>query len=232
MRAALVETADSALHWRELGPDDIEAVEALHRLAVGPVVRPDIVKPESRSYFESILAGRGRVIGGFDQTQADAEHCLVAYGILQHEHAPKDNWEMDLNVAPGTATGRLAGASVAPAFRGRGLQRATIAARVAMAPRAMLLFSTAAPINTPSWASLLAEGFPIHGLVRRYGGYARYLMVRDHSLHDSEQAISVDPTDIAAQLALFEKGWHGFARTRLPSGLPGILFAPPIGRHP
>lgn len=232
MRAALVEKTDADLHWRELGPADIEAVEALHRLAVGPVVRPDIVKPESRAYFESILAGRGRVVGAFDQTSSEAEHCLVAYGILQHEHSPKDHWEEDLKVSPETATGRLAGASVAPAFRGRGLQRATIAARIDKAPRGMLLFSTAAPVNTPSWASLLAEGFPIHGLIRRYGGYARYLMVRDHALHDSERAIAVDPADTATQLALFDKGWHGFARTRLPSGLPGILFAPPIGRHP
>lgn len=232
MRAALMAAKDGALHWRELGPSDLQAVEALHRLAVGPVVRPDIVKPESRAYFESILAGRGRVIGAFDQTGSESEHCLVAYGILQHAHAPKDEWEKDLKLPPGSAIGRLAGASVAPAFRGRGLQRATISARIAMAPRGMLLFSTAAPVNTPSWASLLAEGFPIHGLIHRYGGFARYLMVRDHALHDSEQAVVVDPADIAVQLALFEKGWHGFARTRLPSGLPGILFAPPIGRQP
>ncbi len=231
MGAALMETADAALHWRELDPSDIEAVDALHRLAVGPVVRPDIVKPESRAYFESILAGRGRTIGAFDRSGSEAEHCLVAYGILQHEHAPKDHWEADLKIAPGIPSGRLAGASVAPAFRGRGLQRATIAARIAMAPRGMLLFSTAAPINTPSWASLLAEGFPIHGLIHRYGGYARYLMVRDFALHDSERAIAVDPRDTPTQIALFEKGWHGFARTRLPSGLPGILFAPPIGRQ-
>jgi len=212
---------DVPLTWRELGPDDLDALDQLHRISVGPVVRPDIVKPESRSYFESILAGRGRTIGAFD-------HALVAYGILQHQHAPGDHWEQQLGISPDAPSARLAGASVAPAFRGRSLQRATIAARVAMAPPDMLLFSTAAPCNTPSWASLLAEGFPIHSIVTRYGGYARYLMVRDGARYDLDATQVVDPLDTASQLALFAEGWRGLKRTRLPSGAPGILFARPM----
>ncbi|MDG7115669.1 hypothetical protein OVO14_11250, partial [Streptococcus pneumoniae] len=72
--------------------------------------------------------------------------------------------------------GRLAGARVAPAYRGRRLQRALIAARVAMAPPGMVLFSTAAPVNTPSWSSLVGEGFPVRDIVARYGGFARYFL--------------------------------------------------------
>lgn len=213
--------ADSGepLTWRELGLEDIDAVETLHRRVMGPVVRPEIVKPEKRSYFEGILGGRGRIIGAFAPD-------LVAYGILQHEHAPSDTWEDALGVPRTTSTGRLAGASVAPEYRGRRLQRATIAARVAMAPRGMLLFSTAAPANVPSWTNLLAEGFPIHALVPCYGGYLRYLMVRDRALYRQDQAVSVDPLDIEAQQALFARGWRGFARTRLASGRPGLLFGP------
>lgn len=207
------------LTWRELGAADVDAVEALHHRAMGPVVRPEIVKPEKRAYFEGILDGRGRIIGAF------APH-LVAYGILQHRHAPTDTWEEALGVAKDCPTGRLSGASVAPEFRGRRLQRATITARVAMAPRGMLLFSTAAPANMPSWTNLLAEGFPIHALVPCYGGYLRYLMVRDRALYLQDQAVGVDPMDLETQRDLFARGWRGFARTRLPSGRPGILFAP------
>ncbi|MFG1462358.1 hypothetical protein V5F77_05610 [Xanthobacter sp. DSM 24535] len=214
---------DDSIGWRELGPEDLDDIEILHRLAVGPVVRPDIVKPESRAYFASILNGRGRVIGAF-------EGRLIAYGILQHDHSPADDPRPELGLAPGASVGRLAGASVAPAFRGRGLQRITIAARVAMAPPDMALFSTAAPVNTPSWASLLAEGFPIHGVVQRYGGYLRYMMVRDGATYDPAHAVTVDPANLPLQEELFAKGWHGFARTRLACGAPGILFAPPQPR--
>ncbi len=221
--ASAMAPLDDSLTWRELGSGDLDELETLHRLAVGPVVRPDIVKPESRSYFASILNGRGRVIGAYDGR-------LIAYGILQHDHSPADDPRRELGLEPGAPVGRLAGASVAPAFRGRGLQRLTISARVAMAPADMALFSTAAPVNTPSWASLLAEGFPIHGIVQRYGGYLRYMMVRDGATYDPAHAVTVDPLNLPLQDELFAKGWHGFARSRLPSGAPGILFAPPQPR--
>ncbi|OYX11725.1 MAG: hypothetical protein B7Z15_11255 [Rhizobiales bacterium 32-66-8] len=97
-----------------------------------------------------------------------------------------------------------------------------------MAPADMLLFSTAAPCNTPSWASLLAEGFPIHRIVTRYGGYARYLMVRDGAQYDVEDTRIVDPLDTPTQMTLFTQGWRGVTRTRLPSGSPGIVFARPM----
>ncbi|WP_127090913.1 hypothetical protein [Aquabacter cavernae] len=223
MSAAAAVSLDPPLAWRELGPQDLEEVDALHRVAMGPVVRPEIVKPESRAYFQSILSGRGRVIGAFGAN-------LVAYGILQHDHAPSDRWEDELGVREGTPVGRLAGASVHPDLRGRRLQRATITARIAMAPRGMLLFSTAAPANTASWASLLAEGFNIHNIVLRYGGFARYLMVRDNALYDRNRAILVDPLDTERQTPLFAQGWHGFGQARLPTGAPGLLFAPPLSR--
>ncbi|MEW6255163.1 MAG: hypothetical protein AB1592_04340 [Pseudomonadota bacterium] len=223
MSASAATSAEPLLTWRELGPDDLDALDDLHRLSMGPVVRPEIVKPESKAYFQSILLGRGQVIGAF------APH-LVAYGILQHDHAPADRWEDELKVAENTPIGRLAGASVHPEFRGRRLQRATVSARIAMAPRGMLLFSTAAPANTPSWTNLLAEGFNVHRIVMRYGGYARYLMVRDRALYDQTRAVVVDPLDSERQAELFAQDWHGFARARLAGGGAGLLFAPRLSR--
>lgn len=220
MAALAVLDLPPAYDQRLLGPEDLEEVVALHHLAVGPIGRPDIVKPESREYFESILAGRGRVVGLFDGP-------LIAYGILQHDHAPKDETHALLGLPVGASIGRLAGASVAPAYRGRGLQRALIAARVALAPEGMALFSTAAPVNTPSWASLLAEGFPIHSIVRRYGGHARYLMVRDGARYDAVEAETADPLDTRGQMELFARGLRGFARTRLATGAAGLLFGAP-----
>lgn len=206
---------------RELGPADLDAVEALHHRAIGPVPHPEIVKPESRAYFEGILGGRGRTIGLFDGD-------LIAYGILQHDHTPKDGPHQLMKLPAGLEVGRLAGASVRPDYRGHGLQRVLIAERVAIAPPGMLLFSTAAPVNAPSWSNLLSEGFPITDIQMFFGGYARYVMVRDGSRPDASTVLTVDPADFERQRALFSDGWRGYGRARLETGAPGVVFARPL----
>ncbi|MGR7995635.1 MULTISPECIES: GNAT family N-acetyltransferase [unclassified Xanthobacter] len=222
MTSAVVASAPARpLTQRELGPADLDAVEALHRVAIGPIARPEVVKPESRAYFESILAGRGRTVGLCDGG------ALVAYGILQHEHTPKDGPHRLLNVAPSRAVGRLAGASVHPSYRGQGLQKALIAGRIDLAPADMLLFSTAAPVNVPSWSNLVAGGFPISGIELFFGGYARYVMVRDGSEPDDGARIVVDPLDTDRQKALFAEGWRGYGRGRSDTGATGLVLARP-----
>jgi len=220
--ALSVASHSKPIRTRELGPDDLDAVEVLHRMAIGPVARPDVVKPESRSYFEGILAGRGRTVGLFEGAD------LVAYGILQHDHTPKDGPHRLLKLPPETPVGRLAGASVHPDHRGRGFQRVVIDERVALAPPGMVLFSTAAPVNPPSWSNLLEGGFPIVGIEFFFGGYARYVMLRDGSAYDPDAVVVVDPRDFPRQQALFADGWRGYARARLPGGEPGVLFARPL----
>ncbi|MFG1345748.1 hypothetical protein V5F59_12705 [Xanthobacter autotrophicus DSM 431] len=219
MRGALAVSSDLTL--RRLTLSDLAAVDELNLLAVGPRIDPNVVKPESHAYFESIFAGRGFFVGVFDGP------LLVAYAILQHDHAAKDDPRESLGLPPGAPVGRLAGARVAPAYRGRHLQRALIAARVAAAPPDMLLFSTAAPVNTPSWCNLLAEGFPIRDIQFFFGGYARYLMVRDGSSYDPAASIVVDPLDTERQKVLFAEGWRGYARGQLETGAPGVIFGKP-----
>ncbi len=214
--------APAGLLWRELGAADLDLVDGLNRLAVGPDIRPAVVKPESRAYFETITAGRGRFMGVFDGA------ALVGYGILQHDHAAADDPRPRLGLAPDRPVGRLAGARVAPDFRGRGLQRALIRARAAMAPADMVLFSTAAPVNTPSWMNLLAEGFIIRDIIPLFGGHARYLMVRDGSRPDPAARLLVDPLDTGRQTALFADGWRGYERARSAGGGPMVAFARPL----
>lgn len=220
MRGSLA--VSPSLSVRRLTIEDLEQVDGLNRLAVGPVIDPNVVKPESHAYFETIFAGRGFFVGVFDGAE------LVAYAILQHDHAASDDPRASLGLAPGAPVGRLAGARVAPAYRGHGLQRALIAARVRAAPPDMLLFSTAAPVNTASWSNLLAEGFPIRDIQFFFGGYARYLMVRDGTTYDPGRTLLVDPLDTPRQKALFAEGWRGYARGRLESGATGVVFAKPI----
>ena len=209
MNAALPVTRHSlsALTWRQLRPVDLQAMYALH-LASMQNLGAEVVKPESRDFLASLLAGRGQVISAW------AEDQLIAYGVLQHDLLPEDALP-DALCRPHTALRKLAGAAVAPAWRGQGLQRQLIARRVALAPAQALLFSTASPYNRPSWHNLLAQGFAIQALVYRYGGHARYLMLHlkgsESARPNTEFGTQVAADDLPAQEQLLAQGWTGIA---------------------
>lgn len=206
------------LCWRELTTDDLDAIEVLHRRSMGREVRPEVVKPESRDFFAGILGGRGRAFGVFEDD-------LVAYGILQFDLLPTDDPRPALGLAQAGAIAKLAGAAVDPAYRGRGLQRRLIAVRVAAAAGIPLLFSTAAPLNLPSWTNLLAAGFTIRAIVTRYGGLTRYLMVRTGEPLTTGEDVLVNVNDLDRQRELLARGWEGVA-SRASGGQPVIVFAP------
>ena len=126
---------------------------------------------------------------------------------------------------------KLAGAAVAPAWRGQGLQRQLIARRVAWAGDAAL-FATAAPGNVPSWRSLLACGFAVRALQYRYGGHARYLLARvpGAALAHGAPARELAQDDIPGQEALLAQGWQGIAPGQAPGSLR--LVAPAGGGQP
>ena len=116
----------SRLTWRELRPADLATLHALHRASIAGLP-PAMVKPESLDFLASLLHGRARVQGAWD---GDA---LVAYGVLQHDLLPTDNPRAHLGLAPAQALFKLAGAAVAPHWRGQGLQRTLIERRLAWA---------------------------------------------------------------------------------------------------
>ncbi len=214
---AAVAGLSGELVWRALEAGDLDAIYALHRAAIGEAVRPEIVKPESRDFFAGILAGRGRMIGVF------LDDVLIAYGVLQHALPDYDDPRPHLGLAADAPIAKLAGASVAQLYRGRSLQRALIAARVAMAPESHILFATSAPANTPSWTNLLAEGFAVRALRPYYGGHLRYVMVRDGTRVVPRAERLVVPADAGTQSALLAAGWRG-VEARSVKGEPHILY--------
>ncbi len=213
-----VQERGPALVWRKLELTDADSVLHLHRLATAFIENPSLVKPESAAYFRRILDGEGCIIGAFDGD-------LVAYGVLQFDHEPEDEIRGAYGIDSRIRTGRLAGASVAPRYRGNGLQRALIDARTQMAPQHMRLFSTAAPINPASWTNLLRKSFVIHDIVARFGGYTRYLMIHDTRTFDAHTAVVTDPLDIEQQRGLLARGYYGFSRAPIAESGYGIVFA-------
>ena len=195
------------LQWRLLLPQDLPVMHALHLLSMAGMA-PQAVKPESRDFLSSLLQGRGRVIGAW---HGDA---LAAYGVLQHDLLPEDDPRGLLGLDAAAPVRKLAGAAVAPGWRGRGLQRALIERRIACAPADAVLFSTAAPSNPHSWRNLLARGFAVRALVYRYGGHPRYLLARvpaEGSATPGGAELELGGGELARQQTLLAAGWRGVA---------------------
>jgi hypothetical protein len=201
-----------------LDKSHLDAIFALHQDSIGVEACPDHVKPEERSFFESILDGRGLIIGIFDDQ-------LIAYGVLQTIHAAEENTHKVLSLAPEVKIARLAGAAVADAWRGQDLHSTLIHARVQAAEENTLLFSTAAPANYASWSNLLSQCFPIHAIVSKFGGFTRYLMVHDQQAFNTASTFAVDPLDVPRQKALLHNGYRGYSVVTLASGERAILYA-------
>lgn len=165
---------DAGLEWCELGPDDIDAIFALHLAGMAGLPDPGIVKPERRDFFAMLLGGGGRILGvrhGPD---------LIAYGVLQYDLSSEGVPRRALGVGASEPVAKLAGAAVTQGYRGRGLQRLLARRRVDLAQAAGYrhLFSTSSPQNPVSWANLLAEGFAIVDLAEKYGGLLRFILHR------------------------------------------------------
>ena len=199
-----------------LGPDDLEAIFALHLIAIRAIGRPELVKPESKDFFRRILAGQGGAIG---VVQDDA---LVAYGILQLELPSSEDARPLLGLKSGDSLAKLAGASVLPSAWGAGLHSALIDCRIAEARKLSIrhLYSTAAPGNARSWANLIDAGFAIRAIIEKYGGHLRYLLYRDLStgISGDGKGMWCDAADIVRQRLLIANGFAGTGWRRREDG--------------
>lgn len=200
------------LQWRWLQPTDLGAVEALHHHSIAGMPAP-LVKTESHDFLASVLHGRGQVIGALSGDE------LVAYGLLLHQLLPSDDPRPELHLPPQQPLAKLAGASVAPHWRGQRLQHQLIQRRMARADSGAVLFVTAAPGNHASWRSLLACGFSVRALRSCYGGFSRYLLAYDPARPTLANAnanantvfADIDCLDLVRQQRLIDAGWHGIA---------------------
>ncbi len=166
-----------------LGADALDAVERLHRRSIEGVDR-GLVKPERRSFFESVVAGRGEIVGavvqGTDAETGVAGGRLIGYGVLLTVLADGEDAGARIGLGGNDGLAKIAGTGVDPGFRGRGLQRALVRRRIGRAWNLGFrhVFATAAPANTVSWRNLMAEGFAIVDVVLAYGSLERYLLYR------------------------------------------------------
>jgi GNAT superfamily N-acetyltransferase len=147
-----------------LSPRDLPAMLAL-AAAAAPTLPPGFVLPRGAAELDAYLSGaRGAAFGIARGGQ------LLAMALLRLPHpneAPPPGLRFPRVPAadwPGGCCGMEA-ALVHPAARGRGFQRALLAARLAHAGRAGARWAIAGTrlANVPSWRNLLAAGFAIVG---------------------------------------------------------------------
>ncbi|MBW7920586.1 MAG: hypothetical protein H3C51_00600 [Rubellimicrobium sp.] len=193
------------LTQRRLTPDDAPAVRALHEGALSLLARPDWVRPERPGFFAPVLA-EGLSLGLFDGGQ------LVGYALMQGRLEAGDNPAATPGMA-GLPMAKLCGCTVAPHWRGHGLQArlARERLRIGRTRGWRGFFATAAPGNVPSWHSLLRAGLAIGQIGRRYSGALRYTLVLTQG-RATGPGRSVGADDLPAQAMLLDQGWRGISR--------------------
>ncbi len=216
------------LRWSALGPEDLDQIVALHMHAIQGMSSGQ-VRPEHPEFFAALLDGAGQVIGA-----SDPAGDLVAYGVLQHGPDPGTRPDLWLGWPEHARIQKLAGSSVAEAYRGRRLQRVLIRRRIALADPDAYLYATAAPSNPASWHSLLREGFEIRLLRRVYQDSLRYLLARraqplTASFPRAGEAAArlLGSLSLDEQDQLLSQGWRGrfLAQT-------GCVLVPPAATEP
>jgi hypothetical protein len=211
------------ISFSALSSADLDAIFALHLAATAAVGRPDLIKPESRDFFDRILGGGGRVIGAMREGQ------LIAYGVLQTELPPAEDARPLLGLGAGDRLAKLAGASVLPTLWGGGLHDELIARRVAEADRLGIghLYATSAPGNARSWTNLVDRGFAVRALVEKYGGQLRYILHRHAPRIAEGQESWCDAADIERQRQLIGVGLAGDGWRRRDDGGRDICYRRP-----
>ncbi|MBS1164045.1 MAG: hypothetical protein H6R00_70 [Proteobacteria bacterium] len=212
---------------RWLPAGDVGAVIYLHH-AVRDMVAPELLCRETDAFFVEHCGSCGRILGLF------VEERLIAYGVLglpePHQESFADGFDLSAIERAGVAT--IDGASVAPEWRGNGLQRVLIAARLAGARAAgrKIAVSTVAPGNVPSLRNLLCSDMTVRALRHAFGGL-RFLVRCDLDLSSQQPPeagrwIALD--DVDGALSALGAGAIGWTLSDTADGAR-IWYAKPDG---
>jgi hypothetical protein len=206
-----------------LSEDDFVELRGLHHRIVEHEP-PGSVALESDAFLRAHLAAHGCTFGLF------AGGRMIAYGIVglsgpEHDHVA------DLLGLPSACRGELAlldGIGVASEHRGAGIHRMMNGERMRLADKLgrWRIGATAAPSNVASWRNLMADGLSIRALARMFGGYWRYVMLRDHGIASVGDTVWIGLDDLALQQVRLDGGYVGLD-VRDSGGVQEIAFSLP-----
>jgi len=218
--AAFAHLADLRAHI--LVPDDFAAWSALRDRVIADLPNPDFYMREDdeRAFFDAHTQPLGETIGVF------AHGALVAYamvGFPEPDSAGNLGAVVGLDPELHAKVTHLSSCMVLPEWRGRGLQRTLLAARLALAhargrPLCMAMVSL---LNHSSRHNLLRQGMHIAwtGVI---DGLQRHVAMIDlqHGLHfDMGDERLLQSDDFAALQAACAAGYTGIGEVRDASGV-------------
>ncbi len=210
------------LRTRMLVPTDFEEWTALRDTVMAVLPHPDLYVRESdeRSFFAAHTEPEGETIGVF------VHDALVAYAMVGFPAAQAaDNLGRAVGLPPEqrSIVTHLSSCMVLPQWRGRGLQRTLLGARLALAhargrPLCMAMVSLH---NHSSRHNLLRQGLhiawtgPIEGLQRHVA-----MIDLQHGLHfDMGDEILVRSDDFDALRSACARGYAGIGEVRDAAGV-------------
>ncbi|HET7668713.1 MAG TPA: hypothetical protein VFK56_22155, partial [Mycobacterium sp.] len=163
--------------WRQLEPEDYDAVVALRDAVLSSLPDPDMYvrEDDEEKFVRGHLSGFGESVGFFDGDD------LVAYLALTTDLVASGE---DVEFAACTPTSKdvvFAAAMVLPAYQGRSLHRAGISRHIAIAETlgAHRGFAQISPRNHRSLRNYFSHGFRCTRAVTYPDGRRRLLLERD-----------------------------------------------------
>lgn len=216
--------ANISLRWEPMAREQAHEVHQLHRAAVCSVPE-NLVRVDGLNQFLRHATDDGVTLVGYHERE------MVAYGVLGLKSSVLHHMAK-LLALDGTDIGRFAildGASVAHAWRGRGLQRQVILARLQVAREhgRSLVAATVAPGNLPSLRALLCEGFEIRHYAQPYGdGAGRLVMLRDECVRRQPIVMraTVPAVDETAHQAALATGLIGYGCSAISKDQMAVYY--------
>ncbi len=215
--------------WRRLQPSEAGLAHSVHLEAIADQAF-GLVRPDQLSHFiaHTDAAGEaGVIVGCFCPAAAIAggvAEKLVAYGVLGMKSETSAHMADLLNIPP-SAKNRFAildGVACLPAWRGYGLHRDSIQARLTHAHSLgrTLIGATVSPENTVSLRGLMEAGFLVTNFAMMYGGLARFILRKNMELPAAEWSLEqkIDTCDRSAHQAALALGQSAYACRLAESG--------------
>ncbi|MFZ6648524.1 hypothetical protein ACO0LO_22570 [Undibacterium sp. TJN25] len=200
--------------WRMLQPHEAQAAHCIHLAAIADQAF-GLVRPDELPHFIAHTGAAGAIVGCF--AEVDGNEQMLAYGVLGTDSSTSSHMAELLCVAPADRArfAILDGVAALPDWRGYGLHRASIQARLdhARTVGRSLIGATVSPENIASLRGLLESRFLVTNFAMLYGGLARLVLKRD--LNDAMPAWSleqkIDTNDRAANQAALAVGQTAYA---------------------
>ncbi|WP_394779723.1 hypothetical protein [Undibacterium sp.] len=210
--------------WRMLHTHEAPAAHRIHLAAIADQAF-GLVRPDELPHFIAHTGDAGAIVGCF--TDLDGAEQMLAYGVLGMNSSTTSHMAELLCIAPADKPrfAILDGVAALPGWRGHGLHRASIQARLDHAGTVgrSLIGATVSPENIASLRGLLESGFRVTNFAMLYGGLARLVLKKD--LNDTAPGWSleqkIDTTDRAANQAALAIGQTAYACSQMGSSVGG-----------